>query len=86
MVPTVKNKSSRRKLGLTTLDIEDFLKSIVIEDFFKGPEVDRDVPGDEVFMFKKEIMESVVFYIKVKKDNTVTYDRIKILSCHEDDD
>lgn len=84
MVPTVKNKNSRRKLGLTILDIEEFLKSIGIEDFLKGPEVDRDVPGDEVFMFKKEIMEGVVFYIKVKKDNTVTYDRIKILSCHED--
>lgn len=86
MISTVKNRNSRRKYGLTTLDIEEYLKSIGIEDYLKGPEVDRDVPGDEVFMFKKEIIKGVIFYIKVKKDNTVAYDRIKILSCHEDDD
>jgi len=86
MIPTIKNRNSKRKYGLTILDIEDFLKNIGIKDFLKGPEVDRDVPGDEVFMFKKEIIKGVIFYIKVKKDNTVAYDRIKILSCHEDDD
>jgi len=86
MIPTVKNRNSRRKYGFTILDIEEFLKNIGIEDFLKGPEIDRDVPEDEVFMFKKEIIGGVMFYIKVKKDNTVTYDRIKILSCHEDDD
>lgn len=85
MVPTAKNRNSRRKYGLTILDIENFLKTIEIGDLFKGPEPDRDVSGEEVFIFKKEIMEGVSFYVKVKKDSTVSYDRAKILSCHEDE-
>ena len=86
MVPTIKNRNSRRKYGLTILDIEDFLKTIEIGDLFKGPEPDRDIPGEEVFMFKKEIIEGTNFYVKVKKDSTVSFDRIKVLSCHEDED
>lgn len=37
----------------------------------------------EIFIFKKEIFDGVDFYVKIKKDSKVTYDRIKILSCHE---
>ncbi len=83
LVPTAKNRNSRRKYGLTIYDIEDFLKSITEADLYSGPEVDRDMPGEEVFIFTKEILSGIVFYVKIKKDKTVTYDRIKILSCHE---
>lgn len=83
LVPTEKNRNSRRKYGLTIYDIEDFLKSISETDLHSGPEIDRDKPNEEIFIFIKEILNGVNFYVKIKKDNKVTYDRIKILSCHE---
>lgn len=85
LVPTLKNRNSRRKYGLTLFDIEDFLESINENDLHSGPEKDRDKPDEEVFIFKKEILNNINFYVKIKKDNTVTHDRIKILSCHEDE-
>lgn len=85
LVPTVKNRNSRRKYGLTLLEIEDFLKGITKKELFKGPVKDRDVPGEEVYIFKKNIKEDVVFYVKIKKDSSVDCDRIKILSIHEDE-
>ena len=81
MVPTPKNRNSRRKYGLTLNDIEDLIFSLNEGNLVKGPEIDRDFPGEELFIFKKEIYCNVVFYIKLKfKDN-----QIKILSCHEDE-
>ena len=82
LVPTEKNRSSRRKFGLTIYDIEDFLISISEEDLYSS-EKDRDRPDEEVFIFLKEILPGIQFYVKIKKDSRVTYDRIKILSCHE---
>ena len=69
-VPTAKNRNSRRKYGLTLYDIEDFLKSITEEDLVSGPEIDRDMPSEKVYIFMKEIITGVTY-------------RIKILSCHE---
>ena len=43
------------------------------------------MPGEEVYIFKKRIKDDVVFYVKIKKDNRVGYNRIKILSIHEDE-
>ena len=83
LVPTEKNRKSRRKYGLTIFEIEDFLKTITELDLYKGPEIDRDKPQDEVFIFIKEIFDGVNFYVKIKKDSSVKYDRIKIISCHE---
>ena len=85
LVPTAKNRNSRRKFGLTIFDVEDFLKTITELDLYSGPEKDRDLPDEEVFIFKKEIINGVCFYVKIKKDSTVNYDRIKILSCREDE-
>ncbi|MDO5568966.1 MAG: hypothetical protein Q4G04_02480 [bacterium] len=84
-VPTEKNRNSRRKYGLTMFDVEEFLLSISKQDLAKGPRSDRDVPGDEIFIFKKEILNDVTFYVKIKKDKKVRYNIIKILSCHEDE-
>lgn len=83
LVPTEKNKNSRRKYGLTIYEIEDFLMTINENDLYSGPEIDRDMPNEEVFIFIKEISNDINFYVKIKKDNKVTYDRIKIISCHE---
>lgn len=81
LVPTEKNKNSKRKYGLSQYDIEDYIASLEVEDLFKGPEPDRDYPGEELFIFKKEIKQDVIFYIKLKYKNN----QIKILSCHEDE-
>lgn len=80
-VPTSKNRSSRHKYGLTQYDIEDFIASLEEEDIIKGPEVDRDYPDEELFIFKKEIIKDVKFYVKIKYKNN----QIKIISCHEDE-
>ena len=82
-VPTTKNRNSRRKYGLTLYDIEDFLKTITEENLVSGPVIDRDIPNEKVYIFMKEIITGVTFYVKIKKDSKVTYDRIKILFCHE---
>ena len=81
MVPTEKNRVSKRKYGLSQFDIEDYISSLEVEDLYKGPEPDRDYPGEELFIFKKEILPNVIFYTKLKYKN----DQIKILSCHEDE-
>lgn len=80
-VPTGKNKTSRRKFGLTMYEIEDFLLSLEKEDLVKGPVEDYDYPGEDVFIFKKEILTGIIFYVKIKEKNS----QIKILSCHEDE-
>lgn len=81
MVPTLKNRNSKRKYGLTQYDIEEYISSLEINDLIKGPEPDRDCPGEELFIFKKEIINKVVFYTKIKYKNK----QVKILSCHEDE-
>ena len=53
LVPTEKNRNSRRKFGLTIYDIEDFLISISEEDLYSALEKDRDKPSEEVFIFFK---------------------------------
>lgn len=81
MVPTAKNRNSKRKYGLSQYDIEDYIASLEADDLWKGPEPDRDCLGEELFIFKKEIKPKVMFYIKLKYKNN----QIKILSCHEDE-
>lgn len=79
-VPTKKNKESRYAYGLTIGDMEDLLMSLNENDLFKGPVEDRDYPGEYLYVYKKLVLENILFYIKVKyKDGFV-----KILSFHED--
>ncbi len=62
-------------------EIEDFLLDLGKEDLIKGPVPDYDCPGEDVFIFKKEILNGIIFYVKIKEKNN----QIKILSCHEDE-
>lgn len=43
LIPTVKNRNSRRKYGLTMYDIEEFLKTITEEDLYSGPVADKNI-------------------------------------------
>ena len=81
IVPTQKNRASRRKYGLSIFDIEDILLDLDIKDLVEGPVVDRDYPKEELFIFKKKILDDIIFYIKVKYKNNI----IKILSFHIDE-
>ena len=81
MVPTEKNRNSKHKYGLTQYEIEDYIALLEVNDLYKGPIPDRDYPGEELFIFKKEIIPNVVFYTKLKYKNN----QIKILSCHENE-
>lgn len=81
MIPTKKNRESRRKYGLTIFDIEDLLCSLTYKDLHEGPISDRDYVGEELYIFKKSIKRNIVFYIKIKEKDGI----IKILSCHEDE-
>ncbi|MCQ2749897.1 MAG: type II toxin-antitoxin system MqsR family toxin [Clostridia bacterium] len=80
-VPTQKNRDSRRKYGLSVYDIEDFLLEINESNLYKGPVSDYDFPDEDVYIFKREIKEGLVFYVKIKEKDG----KIKILSCHEDE-
>ena len=80
-VPTGKNKTSRRKYGLAMLDIEDYIANLNAVDLYEEPVEDRDYSNEELYIFKKEILQDVVFYTKIKIKNN----QVKILSCHEDE-
>ena len=67
MVPTIKSRNSKHKYGLSQYDIEDYIASLEEEDLYKGPTPDRDCPGEELFIFKKEIIPNVIFYTKLIK-------------------
>lgn len=67
IVPTEKNRISRRKYGLSIFEIEDFLCKLEKEDLVKGPVKDYDFPNEIVYIFKKEILKDAVFYVKLKE-------------------
>lgn len=81
VVERPKNLNSRRKYGKTWQDLEDFFLTIDKNDLFDGPTKDYDYPDEELFIFKKELVPGVMFYVKIKDFE----DTIKIISCHEDE-
>jgi hypothetical protein len=81
IVPTSKNRETRRKYAITLEELEEFLESLEAINLIKGPEEDRDYPGEYIYVFKKEFLSGIIFYIKLKEKNN----QIKILSCHEDE-
>jgi hypothetical protein len=80
IVPTEKNRITRRKLGLTVIDVEDAILSLTEIDLHKGPIVDRDFPNQELFIFKKQICDEFI-YIKLK----IIGNMVKCLSFHVDE-
>lgn len=81
IIPTEKNKVSRRKYGLTIEAIEMFIKSINAGDLWDGPVIDINYPTEEIYIFKKEPIPGVLFYVKLKLKNQEAI----CLSCHEDE-
>lgn len=81
-VPTKKNRRTRQELGLSIHDIEDSIKNLDEKDFFRGPEKDRDIPEEFLYIFKKTL-EHQVIYIKLKLRNNKI---VVCLSFHIDEE
>ena len=85
-VPTRKNRRSRQKYGISILEIEDTILKLTPGDLYKGPEIDRDCPGEILWIFKRGTAscEDILFYIKLKfreRDK----EEIVCISFHEDE-
>lgn len=80
LVPRKNTRPTLLKLGLTTRNVEEILLSLSVADYCKGPEEDRDRPG-EVWFFGKEI-EGYEVYIKLKVANVSGRAIAKCISFH----
>ncbi len=81
-VPTQKNRRTRQELGLSIQDIEDNIKNLEETDLFRGPEKDRDIPDELLYIFKKSL-ESQIIYIQLKLGN---HKIVVCLSFHIDEE
>jgi hypothetical protein len=81
LVPREKNKATITKLGLTYSDIINTIKYLSIEDYFKGPEPDRDAAGD-LWFFCKEVSGTDI-YIKLKISVRNGRETVYCISFHE---
>ena len=76
LVPRQASLQTLRELGLTKRNLEEILLTLSVSDYCKGPDPDRDKPG-EIWVFGKHIQE-VDIYIKLKIAHV---DKTKIAKC-----
>jgi len=67
-------------IGLTMGGVKQELLGLTVENYSKGPEPDRDFPG-EIWVFGKEILNHEV-YIKIKIDQEVEHKELTCISFH----
>lgn len=79
VVPRDKNKRTLWMLGISLVDIEETILDLTMEDFVLGPVEDRDYPGENLYIFKTERFDELL-YIKLKLENN----QLKCLSFHID--
>ncbi len=80
VIPRRINKINLISLGITERIRETIILSLTPEDFCKGPEPDRDRPGDLWFFGKTENGDEI--YIKLKIADANGTDIAKCLSFH----
>ena len=68
------------EIGLSMDGVKQELLDLSVEDYSKGPEPDRDFPG-EVWVFGKEILGHEV-YIKIKIDQRAKHKKVTCISFH----
>lgn len=80
---TWKTQTTLAKLGYSRQDMYDELFSLTYEDYFSGPDPDRDFPqDDDCWKFKRRVL-GLMIYIKFKV--RYLYDKsVLIMSFHED--
>lgn len=82
-VPRRKNMQALALHGLTIQDAKEEILALLVGDYYKGPKLDFDRPG-EIWEFKKKISGSQ-FYIKLKIMKEDGEDVLKCLGFHDDD-
>jgi len=80
LVPRKSTRPTLIELGLTKRNVEAILLSLSVADYCKGPEADRDRPG-EMWFFGKEV-EGKEVYIKLKVAKVGGNDIAKCISFH----
>ena len=75
-----KNLQDIVNIGLTMKGVRQELLDLSLEDYSKGPEPDRDFPG-EIWVFGKEINGHEV-YIKMKIDRQDELETFTCISFH----
>lgn len=79
-----KNKETLEELGITLLDALDEVKCLDSSNYHSGPTEDRDFPGTYLWIFKKIVINRLI-YIKFKiKENGEDY-KLKVISFHFDE-
>lgn len=83
IIGTEKNRIFRLSLGITSGDQERIVRSLELNDYYKGPEADRDFRrGGSVYIFRKDYRGTDT-YIKIKEVEIIDGNEIiKCLSCH----
>lgn len=64
IIPRPKNNQTIMELGLTKHNITRILLELTVADYIRGPEQDRDKPG-ELWVFGKQVAQKEI-YIKLK--------------------
>lgn len=83
VIPRKKNRLDLIALGITEKIRETIILSLTPDDFCKGPEPDRDIPGDLWFFGKTENGDEI--YIKLKIANINGTNIAKCISFHRAD-
>ena len=80
LIPRDINRQALKDLGLTKRNLEEILLGLTILDYCKGPDADRDQPG-EIWVFGKEV-EGEDVYIKLKVADVKGKKIAKCISFH----
>jgi len=80
LIPRDENRQTLSELGLTKRNLEEILLGLTVLDYCKGPDADRDQPG-EIWVFGKEVKDEDI-YIKLKVANVKAKKIAKCISFH----
>lgn len=78
-----KNVEFLRKYGLLPEDSKDIILELTCDDYYKGPEEDRDGYEGIIYVFKNsEIIDEATLYIKIRYNPP---DEVVCISLHDDE-
>lgn len=74
---------TKRKYGWTVEDQENMIRLLEPKDLVEGPVIDRDIPSEDVWIFKRKYDGvELIIYIKLKiRDNKECI----CMSIHDDE-
>lgn len=80
LIPRYANRQTLIHLGLTKRNLEEILLGLTVLDYCKGPDADRDQPG-ELWVFGKNVKGEAI-YIKLKVADVKGNKIAKCISFH----